>query len=152
MIIKSATINLILTLIPIACISQTKISCNPPNGLRVDYYEQENIFKNPSQIFIPNVDKISGMNPTIIFDDLGKTALFSVSSSALTSPKTITSDMVVFYSSKEQISFAGIMNGAPVLASYYPTMKVLVYSQQTDWTPATRGVRSALYYSKCKEL
>lgn len=151
MIMKSTAISLIFTLIPIACISQTKISCDPPNGLRVDYYEQENIFKNPSQIFIPNDDKISGMNPKVIFNNDGKTAIFTVGNSSVMPPETITSHMIIFYTTQEQISFVGIMNGAPVLASYYPPMKILVYSQQTNWTPFTRGVRSALFYSKCKE-
>jgi hypothetical protein len=140
---------IILIFIPTLVFSQTTIVCDPPRGLRVDYFEMNNILKKPANIFLPDTDKVSGMNPTIIFEDGEKFAMFILGHTKNAPKETLKTKMFIFYNSPEQISFVGLMKDAPILASYYPLLHILVYSQQANWLPVSGGMRATLFYSDC---
>ena len=131
--------------------SEPTFVCQPPEGLRVDYFDADNTINKPKNEFLTDTDKISGMHPTIIFHDKTKEATFILGNTSASIAKTMKANMAIIYNTKEQISFAGVINEAPILASYYPMMHILAYSQQSDWAPNANGMRSAIYYSKCNE-
>jgi hypothetical protein len=105
--------------------------------------------KQPHNEFLTDTDKIRDMHPTIIFGDNKKEVTFIIGNTSTAIAKTMKANMTVIYETKEQISFSGVINEAPILVSYYPTMHILVYSQQSDWLPTAEGMRSAIYFSKC---
>ncbi len=50
----------------------------------------------------------------------------------------------------EQISFSGILNDAPVMISLYPREKILIYSQQSIWSPPVgEGIRAFMFHATC---
>ena len=62
-------------------------------------------------------------------------------------------NMKVLYQDLQQVSFAGMFNRAPFLATYYPLFDVLIYSQQSVWPQGNfSGVRGMLFYAKCKDV
>lgn len=51
----------------------------------------------------------------------------------------------------EQISFAGILSDAPVMFSLYPREKILLYSQQSIWSPpVAEGIRAFMFHATCE--
>lgn len=144
--IRKMLMLVILLQIPIASYSKTEIICESPNGSRVDYWKNSD--KYPNNEFLTDDDKISGIHPTITISD-NNDITFSTADSGNINP--ISSTMTLLLKDSEQMSFSGVMDGAPVLASYYPKLKILVYSQHSDWTPYNTGMRSTTYYSRCVE-
>jgi hypothetical protein len=60
--------------------------------------------------------------------------------------------MKIIDQNAEQISFTGTFSDAPILASYYPQMKILIYTQQSVWPgPDFQGARALMFYAKCQE-
>lgn len=126
------------------------ISCDPPQGMRVDYFV-ENKINLDNQKFIVGRDQISGMKPRIILHENGKDVSLTLgdTTEAKTEPKP--SHMQVIMERPDQISFTGMVSGAPVMATYYPKMNVLIYSQQSVWPGDDyQGARAVIFYSKCQ--
>lgn len=149
---KTRSLLFTLLLLSNSCFPESKIVCTPPEGLRVDYFnEPSNLSKYKNHVFLTDTDSFSGMHPTIIFEDNQKEVTFIIGNTSSAISKNMKGNMAIIYSSKDQISFAGVINEAPILASYYPDMHILVYSQQSDWMPTKRGMRSGIYFSRCSQ-
>lgn len=55
-----------------------------------------------------------------------------------------------FLNTANQLSFSGLLNGAPILGTYYPELNVLIYSQQAAWPgPDSKGARAVIFYATC---
>lgn len=149
---KNPFLYLLLILLPFSGIAANKtIVCDSPQGTRIDYFSVNNInLKN--ETFLMGRDRVSGMQPTIILDDNNKDVSFVIGDAAeLKSASTKTGNMTVLAYNDDQISFTGLVNNAPILATYYPKINVLIYSQQSIWPgPNYEGARAVLFYAKCK--
>lgn len=147
----SKIIQLFCAVLPLSCFSAEKtIICESPQGTRVDYFTANRVnLKN--ETFIMGRDGIRGMQPRIVFAENGVDVSFTLGDTETwkTTPKE--ANMKVVNSTEEQVSFAGLYNGAPILASYYPRLSILIYSQQSVWPgPDFAGARAAIFYSHCK--
>ena len=125
------------------------IICSPPQGMRVDYF-LNNKANLTNQTFIMGRDQVSGMSPQIILNG-DKTVSFVIGDASEIKSQPKAGNMQVLSYSEDQISFAGMVNNAPILATYYPKFGVLIYSQQSIWPgPDFQGARAVLFYSQCK--
>ena len=123
------------------------IVCNPPQGTRVDYFSMNKI-NLQNENFIMARDQVIGMQPKITIQD-DKNVSFSIDD---VSAGQKGSAMQVLLMNPEQITFAGLINEAPILATYYPKLSILIYSQQSIWPgPDYQGARAVIFYAKCKE-
>lgn len=121
------------------------ITCAPPEGTRIDYFAY-NSLNLENQKFFMGRDRVSTLQPKIILDNNNKNFVTFV----LGTDPSLTNTMKVLQSDSEQISFAGLINGAPMLASYYLKLQILIYSQQSIWPgPNFQGARASIFYSKC---
>jgi hypothetical protein len=121
--------------------------CDIPQGTRVDYFTQD-VATIRANVFSLARDQVINLKPKIIIHDNDVTFTNDYaekSSSASTSEK-----MKIILRTSDQISFAGMFNGEPMLATLYPLTNVLMYSQQATWSQPYDGVRAVMFYSKCK--
>lgn len=142
---------LISALFPVAVLSAEKtIVCEPPQGSRIDYFTVNRInLKN--ETFLMGRDSVSGMRPRIVLAENGTDVSFILGDTETLKSAPKTANMKVVESTEDQISFVGKFNGAPIMASYYPKMAVLIYSQQSIWPgPDYLGARAAIFYSRCQ--
>lgn len=131
-----------------ATASQT-ILCEPPQGTRVDYFSV-NRANLQNQTFHMSKDRISSVRPMIVLGE-NKEISFALGDSAQMKADTKSGVLSVLIYEAKQISFAGLLNHSPILATYYPGTHTLVYSQQSIWPgPEYEGVRAILFFSKCK--
>lgn len=132
------------------------ITCEEPQGARVDYF-----LKNPAKVknetFMFGRDKIDGLKLIIVLDDNNKDVHFSFHNTAATTAVTTEENnqdgkMSVIFANDDQVTFVGTVSGAPIMATYYPGFKILVYSQQSSWPGGNfLGARAMMFYSKCGE-
>lgn len=133
----------------------THITCEPPVGTRIDYFTKNNagIENNKFQM---SRDKVSGVNPHIVFNSALDTVEFSIRGSTLSadsasSDATVASMKVIAYSDN-QVTFAGIVNNAPMMATYYSKLNILIFSEQNIWSGGDlEGARATVFYSRCTE-
>ncbi len=147
---KMILFYMILGAFPLVSFSESKtITCETPQGTRVDYFTENNVnLKN--QTFLMGRDQVSGMNPQIILNPENKTVSFIIGDAAEIKSQPKSGNMQVLLYSDDQISFAGLINNAPILASYYPKMNILIYSQQSIWPVVEiQGARAVIFYSRC---
>lgn len=125
------------------------ITCQPPLGTRVDYFSH-NTLNLKSHEFLMGRDQVAGMQPQIILGD-NRTVSFIIGDATELKSQPKAGNMQVLLYNEEQISFAGIINNAPILATYYPKLSILIYSQQSIWPgPNYQGARAVMFYSKCQ--
>lgn len=126
------------------------ILCDEPQGTRIDYFSTNSInLKN--ETFIMGRDRISGLRPKLVLLSNNKDVSFTIGDAAEVKGQVKTGSMKVLAYDEDQISFTGVINGAPILATYYPKMQVLIYSQQSIWPgPNYQGARAVIFYAKCK--
>lgn len=124
--------------------------CGAPEGSRIDYFLINSI-NLQNQTFLMGKDRVSGMRPRIILSDNNRDVFFIIGDAAEIKSQPKTGKMQVLAYNDEQISFTGIVNGAPILATFYPKMNILIYSQQSTWPgPNYQGARAVIFYSKCE--
>ena len=82
--------------------------------------------KSTATIVLPNSDKAGGK------------------------PHTMTAHLIA--RDTNQISFIGILNGAPTLVSIYPNEEIMIYSTHGSWPHAyaLAGAMAKTFYAKCK--
>jgi hypothetical protein len=125
------------------------ILCDVPQGTRIDYFSV-NSANLQNETFLMGRDKISGMRPKIVLHERSHEVDFIISDAAHVESAPMTGSMKVLAYNEEQISFTGIVKSAPVLATYYPRQRILIYSQQSTWPgPNFQGARAAIFYAKC---
>lgn len=148
MISKKIYLSLILILFSHSALSLDKvILCDPPQGTRVDYFAFNNI-NLQNQTFLMSRDQVSGMRPKLIIGKNSVTFIIGDASEVKTTSKG--GNMQVLLYNGDQISFSGMVNGAPILGTFYPKMNILIYSQQSIWPgPSYKGARAVIFYSKC---
>jgi len=128
--------------------SQT-IVCEAPQGTRVDYFSANRI-NLQNETFLMSKDRISSIKPTIELGD-NQEVHFSLGNGEQMTAGTKSGSLKVLKYDAKQISFAGLVNGSPIMATYYPATSTLVYSQQSIWPgPDYEGVRAILFFSKCR--
>jgi len=151
--IKKLILTHLLFLLPaISFAAEMKILCDEPVGTRIDYFTQNTATLKNNE-FLVGRDQVTGMQPQIIFNANNQDVSFVIGDATMLAAQQKTGNMKVILSTQEQISFTGMVNNAPVLATYYPAMKVLMYSQQSVWPgDSFTGARSILFYSKCQDL
>lgn len=142
-------IMIFLLHLPLASFSDETISCDPPQGTRVDYFSRNSI-NLQNDTFLMSRDKISGMNPRIVLMSNHQDVLFTIGDTSEMKSQPKHGNMKVLLYNENQISFTGMVNGAPILASYYPQLHILIYSQQSIWPgPNYQGLRAVMFYAKC---
>lgn len=125
------------------------IICEEPIGSRVDYFVS-NTADLKNETFLMGRDRVTGLKPRIRLNDQDQNVFFVIGDAEELKSKEKSAEMRVFAYNEDQITFAGLVNGAPILATYYPGMKILIYSQQSTWPgPEFEGARAMLFYSKC---
>ena len=140
-----------LSLAPIAYAKDAKtltIYCPNLTGESIYYFSKERP-NDPKDTFIKVLDSITGTSITLIWD-MNKTQaqfLLPATPKAGRAPNSTTLHLMVF--EKEQITFAGLMRGAPILFSFYPLQGVAVYTQHSNWYPFTEGIRVQTFPLKC---
>ena len=146
---KKTYLIVFFVLFPLASFAEKKtVICDPPQGTRVDYFSFNNI-NLQNNTFLMGKDRVSGMRPQIHLYDDNKQVSFVIGD-AEASSQSKSGNMQVLLYNEDQISFAGVINHAPILATYYPKMAVLIYSQQSIWPgPDYQGARAVIFYSKC---
>lgn len=132
--------------------AQTTIICDEPMGSRVDYFAF-NSMNLENEKFIMGKDKVSGMKPIITLNSNNHDVGFVISDAAdAKSVQPKKGEMKVLAYNDDQISFVGLVNGAPILATYYPKIQILIYSQQSIWPgPNYQGARAVIFYAKCSK-
>ena len=139
-----------LAVVPLAAYPAAKtFVCHSPEGMRVDYFSSNNLNLENNK-FILGKDHVSGMYPQIILQDDNQNVSFLIGDSTeiKSSPKQV--NMKVLAYNSDQISFTGIVNDAPILATFYPKANVLIYSQQSTWANDNlQGARAILFYAIC---
>ncbi len=148
--IKVIYLCALLILFPLISFAEKKtVICESPQGTRVDYFTINNI-NLQNDTFIMGRDRVSGMKPKIVLDDNNKNVLFIIGDAIETKSQEKQGNMQVLAYNEDQISFTGMINGAPILATYYPKVSILIYSQQSIWPgPDYQGARAVIFYSKC---
>lgn len=144
-------IALTFAVLPIIAFSADKtILCGAPEGSRIDYFTF-NSLNLQNETFLMGRDRVSGMRPRIILSANNRDVFFTIGDAAEVKGQPKTGKMQVLAYNDEQISFTGVVNGAPILATYYPKMNILIYSQQSIWPgPNYQGARAVIFYSKCQ--
>lgn len=138
-----------LALLPLLSFSASQmIVCEPPQGTRVDYFLLNNM-NLQNETFLMGKDRVSQMRPMIgLIDNKNVSFIIGDTSQVKSPPKS--GNMQVLQYNENQISFAGLISGAPILATYYPKLGILIYSQQSIWSgPSYQGARAVIFYSKC---
>lgn len=135
---------------PLLCAAaDVTVLCDPPQGTRIDYFSV-NGANLQNESFLMARDKISGMRPKMVLHEASHEVDFIISDAAHVELAPMTGKMNVLAYNDEQVSFTGIVKGAPVLATYYPKLSILIYSQQSTWPgPDFQGARAAIFYAKC---
>lgn len=130
----------------------THITCDAPWGSRVDFFSQAKEGVEPNT-FLMARDKITGIHPVLILNNADKTVTFDLKDSTLYQDDknvTKTANMKVIAYNENQITFAGVLNNAPIMGTYYPKMNILYFSQQSLWqTQELTGANAFLFQSKC---
>lgn len=136
---------------PLLSMADQTILCDAPQGTRIDYFSVNGV-NLQNNTFLMGRDKMSGVRPKIIFSDNKKTATFIITDAEhVKSQQAKTGNMQIVLHNDEQISFAGMVSGAPIMATYYPKIAALIYSQQSIWPgPDYQGARAAIFYSRCQ--
>lgn len=133
----------------LAYCAQKTIICEPPQGTRVDYFSFNNI-NLQNNTFLMGRDRVSGMRPEIVLHENTKEVFFTIGDAAEMKTQPTAANMNVMVYDADQISFAGLFKGAPILATYYPKTDILIYSQQSIWPgPNYQGARAVIFYSRC---
>jgi hypothetical protein len=147
---SSILLCLSLLLLPLSGFSADKtFLCEAPQGTRIDYFSHNNI-NLQNETFLMGRDRVSGMRPMIILSDNNKEVSFVIGDASQMNSTPKTGKMNVLVYDENQISFTGIVNGAPILATYYQKMGILIYSQQSIWPgPDYVGARAVIFYAKC---
>ncbi len=133
----------------------TQVTCEPPVGTRIDYFTKNSAGVENNK-FQMSRDKVSGANPHIVFNSASEMVDFSIRNSAVfvndSEQKPISASMKVIAYSDNQVTFAGILNNAPMMATYYSKLHILMFTEQNIWTGSDfEGARATLFYSRCTE-
>lgn len=123
--------------------------CEAPQGTRIDYFSHNDI-NLQNETFLMGRDRVSGMRPQIVLNDNNKDVFFVIGDASQMKSQPKSGKMTVLVYDEKQISFTGIVSAAPILATYYQKMGVLIYSQQSFWPgPNYEGARAVIFYAKC---
>jgi len=122
--------------------------CSYPKGQRVDYFTSNNA-KEANFEFLENKDSITAQI-TFIWDDSKEEAVIVLPDTASAGSQPNTSKLSLLYKANDQVTFAGLLKGAPVMFSLYPKDKVAVYTMHATWGPVIgEGIRATMFHAKC---
>lgn len=122
------------------------INCASPQGMRIDYFSQ-NAVNLKNNHFNMSRDRASGFKISLSIDT--QTVFFNMQK--LKDHTEMKATMPIILNTADQLSFAGVLNGAPILGTYYPEINVLIYSQQATWPgPDFKGARAVIFYAMCQ--
>lgn len=125
------------------------ITCEEPTGARVDYFKQ-NKANLENERFMPGRDRVTGLKPQLKINNETHEVSFIIGNTAELKTQPIKGNMRVLAFNESQVSFTGVVNGAPILGTFYPELDILIYSQQSTWPGGDFvGARAMLFYSKC---
>jgi hypothetical protein len=132
---------------PISYASVLTATCNNFEGIRIEYFLNNNIGLQNKQ-FIVQKDKLSG-ELKLIWDIKKESALFTSQDSVLAGGKVNQTEVISLLQDEKQITFVGVLYGAPILFTLYPEEKVAFYSWHTSQSIAGNGIKSIDLYAKC---
>lgn len=142
-------INLLTLTSFAASASGRTVMCDAPMGPRLDYFTQNTANLQNNQFLVGN-DQMSDVHVRVVLNDNNQDVSFAVGSMAQLQAIPEVNNMKVVDTTKDQVSFFGKVNDAPILATYYPAMSIIVYTQQSVWPgDSFSGARAMLFYARC---
>lgn len=140
----------LLSILPLSSYAGGRtIFCNEPMGPRLDYFTQNTANLQNNQ-FLVGRDQMNDVRIRIVLDDNNQDVSFVVGSDADLQKTSPTNNMKIVFATTDQVSFLGKVNEAPILATYYPSMNILIYTQQSVWPgDSFSGARAMLFYARC---
>jgi len=150
--IKTIAIFISTLLIPLTSFAaDKKIICETPDGMRLDYFVFNRLDVENNK-FLASRDRMSKANIAIIFHDKSKDVTFYIQTDKNSKPSEY-KNMKIIYQNLQQITFDGMFNRAPIMATYYPLYDILVYSQQSVWPGQNyKGARAVFFHAKCHDV
>lgn len=127
--------------------TKTNIVCEEAKGQGV-YYFTSNNGKAKNNTFLPHEDSTSATLVIKINPD--NTSMLIFSDAQNENKSFFTTELIPILASPEQVSLVGILNGAPILITFYPEQGIVIYSIQSNWGSYANGARATLMYSHCR--
>jgi len=129
--------------------------CEEPNGRQIEYFSDKKLTDVAENRFIDKETKVSGGRPTLTVDFDKQTAILVVQDSnilkeASGAGKMRSTNLTPLLIDVDQMTFSGVVSGAPVMFTLYPKEQIGVYAQHSYWRHIADGVRASFFYMKCQ--
>lgn len=139
----------------VACAKTLTAVCEEPNGRQINYFSDKKLADIQEKRFIDDKTKIAGSRPTLTVDFDKQTAIFVIQDSNVSKEtpdagKMRSTNLTPLLIDADQMTFSGVVSGAPVMFTLYPKEQIGIYAQHSYWQHIADGVRASFFYMKCQ--
>ena len=128
----------------------TTITCKNIEGFRTSFFTKASKVKTNSFIFTE--DSISEGELKLILNHEDKTAWLEMPNTKAMGNSYKTKLVPLHYDSDplEQLTFAGVLNGAPIMFTYFPEQNIAFYTMHTVYSGVLEGAKAVQLHAECK--